>query len=100
MEFAIVVVFLLLFLGGCVAAVIFAWKRRGGGFVVRYLLIAFLVRVLMRGLTSASGQAQTILVPLLAAAAIMWMWPHIVTQRMREREEPAKLGQEETNEQQ
>jgi hypothetical protein len=87
MTFIIVSVFLLLFFGGCIVAVVFAARRYGWIPVLRYGLVAILIRVLMRGFMSDAGQTQTIAVPLLGAALVAWLWPHVAKQRMREKNE-------------
>jgi hypothetical protein len=87
MDLVIVFLLLFVFLGLCIAAVVFAIKRDGWKPTLRYLFFAILIRVLMHFSTQHIGEGGQIIIPLLGAGLIAWLWPHIVKQRMRENDE-------------
>jgi cyanate permease len=87
MDAAIVDVVLLLFVGGCIAVVVWSAKKQGWAKVLRYLLFTILIRIAMRTLLPDSKEDDSYLVPLLGAGVITLLWPHIAKQRMQEKME-------------
>lgn len=87
MDIAITIAFLLLFLGGCITAIVFAAKRYGWKTIGGYIFFAILGRVLVHFTMSNSGEVEKNFIPLLGAAAIMWAWPHVVKHRMLDKEQ-------------
>ena len=81
------VVLLLVFVGGCIAVVVWSAKKQGWAKVLRYLLFTVLIRIAMQTLLPDSKEGDSYLLPLLGAAAITFLWPHIVKQRMHEQME-------------
>lgn len=82
MDTAILIVVLLLFLGACIAAVVFTVKRRGWLAAVRGGTMGLFVTVL---LFDSEQTRMKFALPLLGAVAVAWLWPYIVAQRKRER---------------
>ena len=81
MDDAIFIAILLLFLGGCVAAVVFSVKKQGWLFTVRFGLLSLLVVVL---LFDSAQTRMKFAIPLLGAVVVAWLWPQIAKQRNRE----------------
>lgn len=94
MDIAIWIAIPLLFLGGCIAAVVFAARRYGWQPVLLYVLSAILIRVLIQVFMSDAGQAQSIAIPILGAAMVVWVWPHIVRHRMLDRTQEVEPDQQ------
>ena len=81
---------LLLFFGGCIAAVVFAIKRKGWLFTVRFGSLGLLVTVLF---FDTEQTRIKFAIPLLGAVAVAWLWPHIVKQRMSEKTQEIEHSQ-------
>ncbi len=96
MDIAIVIGLLLLFLGFCVAVVAFEVKRHGWRPVIRYIIFAVVIRVLIHFSTQHIGETEQIVIPLAGAGVLVWLWPHILKQRMHEREHDAELPENNT----
>lgn len=89
MHLAIALALLFLFIGLCVAAVAFEVKRHGWKPVIRYLIVAVIIRLLIHFAPQHIEEAEQIVIPLVGAGLVVWLWPRIVAQRMSEKEEDA-----------
>jgi hypothetical protein len=98
MNIAITIAVMILIPGIFIGAIVFAARRAGWVRVIRYVKAAVGIRVAMQvsGSKNTSG-SETILVPLIGAVAIEFLWPHIVAQRAREQAELANEAQFDEN---
>jgi len=87
-EITVELLILVVFLGGCVAGIVFATRRFGWKAVRLYLFLVILFRILGHFAISEDNQAvQTIVPPVTAWVVVRFLLPHILKQKALEEQE-------------
>jgi hypothetical protein len=84
---AIIIAVALVFIGACIAGVVFAVRRYGWKPVYTYALSAIVIRILISFSGNHLTEGEKILVPAVGAFLILRLWPHVIKQKMREDED-------------